>query len=269
MNAGGEGRLTHWEGEPVATLQGLLKVPHFEAWSVLSSTNDRVRSLAREGAPPWTTVVAESQTAGRGRSGSAWSSPAGAGLWFSFLLRPGRAVRSGLASFLAGIALARAVEGESGVPVGLKWPNDLWMQGRKAAGILCEVEDDGVVVGVGLNIRRRPDGFPPALRDEAISVEEAGGQSVSRFRLLRRFLAEARPLMDPLRSELDGEVRREWGRRDVLLGRRIRVAGLVGRAAGVDAAGHLVVDVDVGASRTVAGGHVEIVERRGAPGEEG
>jgi BirA family biotin operon repressor/biotin-[acetyl-CoA-carboxylase] ligase len=260
MSAPREELLTHWEGEPVAALTRLLDVPRFEAWSALSSSNDRARTLAVDDAPAWTLVVAEQQSAGRGRGGRPWASPDGRGLWFSLLLRPERAARWELASLLTGIALARAVEDEARVPAGLKWPNDLWIRGRKAAGILCEVQRDHVVVGVGVNVRQRPGEFPAPLRERAVSLETAGGRPVARLTLLRRFVAEARRLLDPLPEELGADLRTEWGRRDVLLGRRVRVAGVVGRASGLDALGHLVLDTDAGASRSVAGGHVEIVE---------
>jgi BirA family biotin operon repressor/biotin-[acetyl-CoA-carboxylase] ligase len=175
-------------------------------------------------------------------------------------------VAGGLASLVAGIALARAVEGEVGVRAGLKWPNDLWIRGRKAAGILCEVQGTAVVVGVGVNVRQRTADFPAELRSRAVSLAGAGGEDVSRLALMSRFLKEARPLLDPLPEELDDELQGEWHRRDVLLGRRLRVAGVEGRAAGLGPSGHLLLDTDAGDSRSVAGGHVQIIESRDGPG---
>lgn len=268
MSAGGREGLTHWEGEPVTLLEALLEVPRVEAWGELSSTNDRARTLAVAGAPGWTVVLAEEQTRGRGRSGSRWESPAGVGLWVSILLRAPGVARDGLVSILAGLALARAVEAEAGLPAGLKWPNDLWVDGRKAAGILCETEGDAVAVGIGVNVRQGVEALSAELRSRAGSLESAGGRRVSRLGLLRSVVRELRRFVDPPPAGLDDELLNEWRRRDVLLGRRVRVAGIVGRAAGLDPRGYLVLDTDGGESRPVAGGHVEIIERR-PPGPAG
>lgn len=260
MSGAVAGPLTHWEGEPVSTVEGLLEVPRFEAWGEISSTNDRIRTLAVDEAPAWTVVVAERQTSGRGRGGRSWSSPPGAGLWASILLRPPAAGTGGLLSILAGLALARAVEAESGVPIGLKWPNDLWVDGRKAAGILCEVEGDAVAVGIGVNVRPLPADVPSEVGARAVSLEEVAQHVVGRLSLLRRLVRELRRLVDRPVLRLDDDLLREWRRHDVLLGRRVRVAGIVGRAAGLGSGGHLVLDTDAGESRPVAAGHVEFLD---------
>lgn len=118
------------------------------------STNADLLEAARAGAAEGLVLVAEEQTAGRGRLGRTWSAPAGAALTFSVLLRPAGVppTRLGWLPLLTGVAVAAAVRAETGVPASLKWPNDVLVGERKLAGILAEAHSDAVVVGVGLNV---------------------------------------------------------------------------------------------------------------------
>ncbi len=255
--------LTHWEGEPLRVWEGLWGIAELEAWDSLGSTNDRVRDRARSGAPPWTVVIADEQTAGRGRSGRPWHSPRGLGLWMSFLVRRHDAGEGALTPLLAGLAVARAIEKRTRLEVGVKWPNDLWVGGRKLAGVLCEAVGARVVVGVGVNVRQRPDDFAPELRDLATSVEVAAGEGVARGALAGGILAEARTLLDRPAPRLEPAVATELERRDVLAGRQVRVAGREGVAAGVDARGRLLIETAPGEVRPVVAGHVDLLERVG------
>lgn len=164
-----------------------------------ASTNDEALQLARHGAPEGTLVIAECQTAGRGRKGRRWISPPGCGLYFSLILRPDQPVHSWvLLTHVAAIALANTFaelsrEGRipRGLEVELKWPNDVLLFGKKAAGILLETASRGgaptaAVVGVGINVQ--PMAFPPELADQATCVSTAAGAAVSRGRILVRFL---------------------------------------------------------------------------------
>lgn len=118
------------------------------------STNADLLAEARAGAAEGLVLVAEEQTAGRGRLGRSWSAPPGAGLIFSVLLRPAGVppTRLGWLPLLTGVAVASAVRDQTGLPASLKWPNDVLVGERKLAGILAEAHGDAVVVGVGLNI---------------------------------------------------------------------------------------------------------------------
>jgi BirA family biotin operon repressor/biotin-[acetyl-CoA-carboxylase] ligase len=252
---------THWAGEPLHVWEALWGVPKFEAWTAVPSTNDRARSLARAGAPAWTVVVADTQTAGRGRSGAAWLSSPGAGLWVSVLLRPRSAATSGSIPLLTGVALARALETEADasgaeLTVGLKWPNDLHVEGRKVAGILCETVENAVVIGVGLNLRRPAGGYPGDLADRAGALETLTGTAWSDARVLGRFLSEARRLWEPVPARFEGRVAEAWSTRDILRGRRLKVDGVDGVALGIQSDGALRVEVD-GVPRPVRSGHVE------------
>lgn len=142
------------------------------------STNDEVRLLAESGAPDGLIVLAERQTAGRGRRGAAWFSPAGESLAFSILVRPAepKALWPRLA-LAAGLAVAEAIEA-FGIQPGIKWPNDVWIGQRKVAGILVEAGNDFVVVGIGLNVNTAT--FPPEVSSIATSLQIATSQDLSR-----------------------------------------------------------------------------------------
>jgi BirA family biotin operon repressor/biotin-[acetyl-CoA-carboxylase] ligase len=250
---------THWEGEPVRVWADLWKLPLLEVHDVLGSTNDRARELAVAGAPPLTVVLAERQTAGRGRSGAAWHSPAGAGLWLSALLPLAGPVPTHL-PLLVGLAAARAAEAVCpGLDVGVKWPNDLEVGGKKAGGILCEAGERAVIAGVGVNVRQRPEDFPEELAGRAVSLEGAWGRPVARGRLAGALLAElARSCAPPAPALTDGG-HLELVRRDVLRDRAVATqqAG-AGIARGIDVDGALLVERPDGARVRVVAGSVRI-----------
>ena len=135
----------------------------------VESTNDEVRLLAQSGAPDGLIILAEQQTAGRGRRGAAWFSPAGESLAFSILVRPAepKALWPRLA-LAAGVAVAEAIDA-FGVEAGIKWPNDVWIRRKKIAGILVEAGTDFAVVGIGLNVNC--SNFPKEVSEIATSLK--------------------------------------------------------------------------------------------------
>jgi BirA family biotin operon repressor/biotin-[acetyl-CoA-carboxylase] ligase len=173
-------RLTDWEGEPVEAWRERCGVPVLEVYATIGSTNDRALDLATGGSGALTVVVAEEQTAGRGRRGSAWHSPRGSGLWMSVVLPTTPLPHVPL---LVGLAVAEAVERAAGAVrdpfVGIKWPNDLLVGPRKLGGVLCEAAPGGVVAGIGLNVRTPSGGFPEELARLATSLEAEGSKSLS------------------------------------------------------------------------------------------
>lgn len=199
-------------------LAGFARLRYF---AEVDSTNDVALSLCAAGAQEGTSVLADVQRAGRGRRGRTWFSPPGAGLYLSVVVRPGPSGRTlSLLTLAAGIAAADAVTTTSGLPVELKWPNDLvsgrpW---RKLGGLLCESVGgnagvDAVVVGIGINLR--PVAYPPDLADRATSIETELGRPVDRALLVVEVLARLRDALNQLR---DGDARwvaqewRRWGR---------------------------------------------------------
>lgn len=252
-----------WEGRTAAEWQARLAAPAVRVAPAPTSTNDVARDWAEAGAPAGALVIADTQSAGRGRSGRHWWSPPGVSLHASWVVRPPAPARGsadlGLLALRVGLALAEALEEAYGVATLLKWPNDvLGSSGRKLAGILCEsaltrAAAAHVVVGVGVNLRR-PGGPPPGLRGTAGSVAGELGRDVERSWILgplcARMLALAAAPTDPLRAD---ELAR-WRARDALAGRRVEVDGRdAGRALGIDASGALLVEDGARASRVYSG----------------
>lgn len=223
----------------------------YRYYEEIESTNVEAKSLARSGAPEGTVVIAEAQTAGRGRLGRRWSSPAGKGLLFSVLLRPALPMRDvHLLTLVGACAVADAIESMIDTPIGIKWPNDLFVGDRKIGGILMEVAGeqdkvDWVVVGIGINVNAEYSQLPVALRRTATSLKSANGEAVDRSELLARVLLQldaqyAKALADGFDAAFSG-----FRRRDYLMGRSISVeakgGSVLGTAAGIDEHGALVV----------------------------
>lgn len=226
----------------------------------LPSTNTALATAAREGAADRTVLVAEHQTAGRGRAARSWVAPARSGLAFSVLLRPTvPQSRWGWLPLLAGVALCRTVDALGAVPVALKWPNDLLLGPgmRKAAGILAEVvagpaERGGpaVVVGIGLNVSLRADELPVP---EATSMAIEQADCTDRDPLLRAVLRELDSWLRPWsqhRGDPDSSgLRAAYRQCCATLGEQVRVElpggrELLGTAVDVDGEGRLVVSSD-------------------------
>jgi len=194
--------------------------------AVTDSTNRVAMEMAENYAPHGTVVVADAQTAGRGRMGRPWVSPAGKNLYVSVLLRPPvPAVDATRLALVAGVALADAVEAV-GVPASLKWPNDLYCGGRKAAGILAEMASDPdgvrhVVIGVGLNVNMEEADFPPDLRDTATSLRIRAGRTFRRVDVLARLLDAFGTRYAEFIGGGFASIRDGWDRRDFLRGRRV------------------------------------------------
>jgi len=133
-----------------------------QALSETDSTNTRLKEWAREGriAAPYV-LTADSQTAGRGRLGRRFVSPAGTGLYMSILIAPPANTDAGKITVLAAVAVCRAIHELTGLQPKIKWVNDLFLRGKKVCGILAERIDKGVIVGIGVNLKTPPGGFPP------------------------------------------------------------------------------------------------------------
>ncbi|MBG0813400.1 biotin--[acetyl-CoA-carboxylase] ligase [Planomonospora sp. ID82291] len=232
------------------------------------STNADLAQAARDGARQGTVVIAESQAAGRGRLGRAWSAPPRAGLTFSVLLRPDPPpARQGWLPLLVGLAAASAVRRVAEVDVRLKWPNDLLVGERKLAGVLAERVGDAVIVGVGLNVSLRADELPVPTAT-SLALEDAA--CVDRDPLVRAVLREIETHYREW-SEADGDadacgLRAAYLGAGATVGRQVRVElpgerVLAGLATGVDRAGHLIVESD-GREHTLSAGDVVHVRPR-------
>jgi BirA family biotin operon repressor/biotin-[acetyl-CoA-carboxylase] ligase len=258
---------------PAEVLQGLqarrLKGPvhHFET---LDSTNDLAKELAARGAPEGTVVVAEAQTGGRGRLGREWDSPPAVGLYVSLVLRPMLPpVDLPQITLTSAVAVVRAVRRVAGVAPGIKWPNDLLLNGKKLGGILTEMETESdrirhVVVGLGLNVNN-PE-FPAELAATATSLTLATGGAFSRVHLLRAWLDEFDGLYDRFLRQGFAEILAEWKGLAVTLGRPVTVRQgpreISGLALDVAPDGALLLRIDGGEIVRVISGEI-------TPGPEG
>ncbi len=251
-------RLTHWEGEPVGVWRELWAVPAVEAYAQIGSTNDRAQELVAEGCRAFTVVVADEQTEGRGRRAARWHSPAGAGLWMSVVLPCSGTGTTPHAPLLVGLAVAEAIEaGVGSVRVGIEWPNDLMIGGRKVGGILCESETGVVVAGIGINVRTPIGGFPTAIVQRATSLEAQGVNMLSHSTLARIVIAALKRRMGADTTHLGQDVLAELEARDVLAARAVHTEEHgQGTARGIDADGALILERPDGSRVRVLAGSV-------------
>jgi BirA family biotin operon repressor/biotin-[acetyl-CoA-carboxylase] ligase len=219
------------------------------------STQAVAFDLAARGAVDRTVVVAEHQTAGRGRGGRRWQDEPGANLLVSILVRPRLAVAGlPLLSYVAAIATAEALATVTRLTPRLKWPNDVLVEGRKIAGILLESRTElepVVVTGIGANLNQRQ--FPPELALRATSARLETGHPVDREAVLAALLAAFDGWRSRLEAEGFGPVRTRWLALSDTIGRRVRVDGQAGLAVDLDAGGALVLETSGGPRRVVAG----------------
>jgi len=233
---------------------------------VVSSTQAVAFELAERGASDGTVVVADTQTAGRGRQGRRWCDEPGDSLLASIVVRPHLRVRDlPKLSLASAVAVAEALGTATGLAVRLKWPNDVLVDGRKLAGILLEsriIAAPIVVVGVGINLRQAT--FPAALSAIATSVRLAGGRPVEREAMLDALLAAFDAWRERLEREGFAPLRARWLELAETIGRRVTVGEHAGVAVDLDREGALVLD-DAGSRHRVVAG--ELAEHR-EPGSE-
>ncbi len=251
-------------------LSGCALARDIRVFESVDSTNAVLGALAADGAEQGTVVLADEQTAGRGRLGRAWHSPPGSGLWFSVLLTPPAAPDAGWAATVcASLGVLRGVLMASGIHPQIMWPNDLLVGGRKVCGILAEAKParaDGtlpIIVGIGINVNLAADAFPEEFRARATSLSAVRGAAVDRLALLDatlRGMAEAyaiagreglAPLLQP------------WRMHSAMLEKRVRVnlgsRTLEGVVADVRESGALVLRRDDGVREDVVAGDVTLV----------
>jgi len=227
----------------------------------VDSTQNVARRLAEEGAPQGTLVIAERQTQGRGRLGRNWLSPAGKGIWMSLLLRPQVPLPlTPQLTLLAAVALSRAIAQAVPLPIGIKWPNDLLVNGKKISGILLEsaAEDERlkfVVVGLGISANLDAEDYPEELRDKAASLKMLSGQAVDRAPLIASIMMEFERLFELYRTEGFAPIRTLWEAHSVTLHRSAVMTTPEGKLEGVpeslDEMGGLRVRLADGSVRTV------------------
>ncbi|KXZ18044.1 biotin--acetyl-CoA-carboxylase ligase [Bacillus nakamurai] len=161
---------------------------------VLPTTQKTAHELANDGAPEGTLVVADKQTAGRGRMSRVWHSQEGNGIWMSLILRPDIPLQKApQLTLLSAVAVVQAIEAAAGIQPAIKWPNDLLIHGKKAVGILTELqaEEDrvrSVIIGIGINVNQQAADFPDELQDIATSLSLEAGEKIDRAGLIQEIL---------------------------------------------------------------------------------
>lgn len=256
---------------PAEVMSGLstsvlgLNLVHMEE---VASTNAEAKKLAREGCPEGTVIVAETQKGGKGRLGRVWFSPRSRGLWFSIVLRPPiNLVDTPQVTMVTAVAVATAVREHTGVPAGIKWPNDILVDGKKICGILVELnaEMDCVnflVAGIGLNVNIKKNEFPPELADIVTSLEIESGRHIYRVPLLRCLLQHLEKWYHRWLNEGFAAVLNKWRQMCVTLDCPVTVHTIKetysGYAVDVDDTGALLVRTGDGSVQRLIAGEVTL-----------
>jgi BirA family biotin operon repressor/biotin-[acetyl-CoA-carboxylase] ligase len=241
-----------------------------EVFQQTTSTNDIIERLARDEVREGAVVFAESQTKGRGRLGRSWLSPTGKGLWFSVLLRPAlRPDETTRLTITSATALRRAIAGQTALDARIKWPNDILINGRKAAGILTELHAEldqvkYVILGIGVDVNLGRSDFPKELQKIATSLKIESGRDISRQDLAACILRE----LDADYKRLDGgqfpAIADEWAEHSATIGRNVSIQlgirCVQGRAESLAEDGALLVRTEHGRLERILGGDV-LLER--------
>jgi len=227
-----------YDGLSGGELAATLGVPNVVVFDEVASTLDVAHALGGRGAPAGTLILADKQTAGRGRMGRSWSSESGAGVWLTLIERPTAEDLVSVLSLRIALCLARALDAFSDSAVEVKWPNDLHVANRKLAGILVETRWragrlDWLAVGVGINLRA-----PAGLEAAALRI------GTSRLDVVRAAVPAIREAIS-MRGRLHADECRDFERRDLATGRRCREPA-IGVVAGIDASGALLLDTAAG-----------------------
>jgi len=243
---------------------------HLVCLGTTASTNADAFRLAEEGAEEGTVVVADGQSAGKGRRGRVWTSPQGVNLYCSVVLRPDILPHEApQLTFLSAVAVVRAISQESGLTAEIKWPNDVLLQGKKVAGLLNEMsaETDGinfVILGIGVNLNMSRDQFPDDLRAPATSLQLERGMPVQRARFAALLLNELDRLYADFLRHGFGPVREEWQRCCNAAGREVVVSDqgrdiVKGMFDGIDGDGALLLRLQNGKQERIVAGDVKVI----------
>ncbi|GFZ89967.1 bifunctional ligase/repressor BirA [Paenibacillus marchantiophytorum] len=252
----------------LAGLQTKVLGQKVHVYGSVDSTQTIAHALVASGAQEGTIVLAEEQTAGRGRMGRAWHSPSGKGIWMSIVLTPRVPVYfMPQLTLLSAVALCRSIQKVCQVEIGIKWPNDLLIKGKKVSGILLESsgEDERlkyVIAGIGISVNLTTEDYPEALRSIATSLAIESGQVISRELLVQTFLLEFEDLYALYMDKGFAPIRLLWEALSVTLKRPIRTStpsGFIeGIADSLDDSGALTVITPSGEKIKIYSGDIEL-----------
>lgn len=233
----------------------------------VQSTNDVAKLEAQNGAIHGTVVVAEEQLKGRGRIQRGWYSPKGEGLWLSVILRPDWLPQEAAkCTLMAAVVLHRVFAKLYALNVGIKWPNDIFIDNKKLVGILTEMnaQMDGInyiVIGTGINVNLNREKIPAELQDVAIGLSTVLGKKIDRVELFAEVCKQYEKIYAEVTETGFGNILDEWRKYSITLNREVLVKGIkesyVGKAVDIDADGALLVESE-GQLKTVLAGDVSI-----------
>ena len=236
-------------------------------FSRIDSTNQYAKRIAEEGAPDGTLIIADEQTAGKGRSGRTWVTPPSEAIAFTLLLRPKLSPdRISMVTLVMGLAVVNAVNALYDVNAGIKWPNDVVIGGRKLCGILTEMSAEvrqvnHIVIGVGINANLTS--FPEEIKEIATSLKLEVGHAVNRAELIARVMTEFERLYAGFEAQGDlGPVMQEYNDLCLNTGNKVRVLDpngeYTGISRGINSMGELLVETEDGQMREVYAGEVSV-----------
>ena len=216
-----------------------------------------------------TVVIAEAQTAGRGRLGRKWISPEG-GIWFSIILKPGiQPSHAPRITLLAGVCVARTIR-SLGIPAKIKWPNDILINGKKVCGILTEIRAeadliDYLIVGIGIDANVDTESFPDDIRDSSTSLKKEKGAKINRAGFVRKLLEEFDELYLKFQDEGFKSILEEWRNMSATIGEWVKITtqthSIYGEAIGVDNEGALILETSEGHLEKIVSGSCEHLRR--------
>ena len=236
----------------------------------IASTNELAMSVAT-GSDSWvnTVIIADSQERGKGRLGRKWVSPPGKNIYMSILLRPELETRDAtMLTLLAAVACAHAIKKISGLPVSIKWPNDIVLSGKKLGGILTEIRADIdkvslAVIGIGINVNTGVEDFTEEIRTTAISMKEGSGKYSSRNELIVEILKQFGHFYGILIKEGKQFVLGEWKALSSTIGKNVKVVmgdeTITGLAEGIDDNGMLILKLRSGIRKKVSSGDITLL----------
>lgn len=241
---------------------------------VLDSTNVLAKRLAMEDCPEGTVVVADTQTAGRGRLGRDWSSSPCKGIWMSVVLRPAaKPEEVNLITLAAAVAVVRALKDAAGVEAAIKWPNDVLLDGKKVCGILTEMGSEMervhyVILGIGINVNQEAADFPPELRDKAVSLysfcakQGSDGRLFNRSEIVKKILFYLEDLYSTMNHGKTNDIIHAWKEHTCTLNKVVKIKDkngcMTGTAEDITSDGRLVVRLEDGTLREILSGEISV-----------
>ncbi|MEH6945848.1 biotin--[acetyl-CoA-carboxylase] ligase [Bacillus sp. JJ634] len=242
------------------------KKVHYE--ESVETTQKIAHTLSNEGAPEGTLVVAEEQRGGKGRLMRPWYSPKYTGVWMSLILRPSIPFHEApQLTLLAAVAVAQAIENTTELKPQIKWPNDILINRKKVTGILTELQAESdrihsVIIGIGMNINQKQTDFPEELQEIATSLAIAGGQNISRAKVIQEVLVRLEALYELYLAEGFSPIKELWESYAISLGQEIKATTvnetIVGKALGITDAGVLLLEDQNGKVHSIYSADIHI-----------